>query len=106
MIKRPPIYNYFSKATVKWIDQPSIRPDPEIVTQYADNEGNQKSMKTKISKNNIIEDKPKKSKKKYLPGERMLMKLTGQKPKSTKMKRIRKNINDEPPVNISDLFNE
>lgn len=106
MIKRPPIYNYFSKATVKWIDQPSIRPDPEIVTQYADNEGNQKRIKSEIPHNNIIEDKPKKTKKKYLPGERMLMKLTGQKPKSTKMKRIVKNINKEPSINISELFDE
>jgi len=89
--------NYFSKATTRWIEKPTVAPQVEIVSKFQDDDGDMRS--TKPSKQ--ATEKPKK--KKYLPGERLLRKLTKTRCKDRTMERIqnsiKKNVRDNFPEN-------
>lgn len=85
---------FFSQAKRGPIRQtPTITPHPEIVTKFMDNKGNLQS-----SKNNNIEqvglggvfEKPKKEKKKPIPGIRMLKKLVHHKDPEADEKKLKR----------------
>lgn len=93
--KKHPITPFFSQPKRGNVSQATmITPNPEIVTKFMDNKGNLQS-----TKNNNVEqvglgqpfEKPKKEKKKPIPGIRMLKKLVNHKDPEAgdkKLKRI------------------
>jgi hypothetical protein len=108
---KPTIHPFFSQAKRGPIKQaPTITPHPEIISKFMDDKGN-------LQKNNVKHEqvglgspfeKPKKEKKKPIPGIRMLKKLVHHKDPDAaekKLKRIvsaiKKHIDDE--YDISDL---
>ena len=81
----PECEQYFSKAKCRWVEAPSIKPNPEIISKMQDSDG--------VIHGGKKDDMPKpKPKKKYLPGERLLRKLTNTKGKDRTMDRIQKSI--------------
>jgi hypothetical protein len=80
-----PRYTYFSRATTEWVDSPTIV--PEVIH-------------ARIPEPIMEEVKPKK---KYLPGERLLRKLTKTKAKDRTIERIQKSITKN--VNFLNLDN-
>jgi hypothetical protein len=97
---------FFSQAKRGPIKQaPTITPHPEIVTKFMDNKGNlQKSISNNVEQQGLggVFEKPKKEKKKPIPGIRMLKKLVHHKDPDAaekKLKRIvsaiKRHIDDE-----------
>jgi hypothetical protein len=104
--KKPTIHPFFSQAKRGPIKQtPTITPHPEIVTKFMDNKGNlQKTTNNNAEQTGLGAqfEKPKKEKKKPIPGIRMLKKLVHHKDPEAdekKLKRIvsaiKKHIGDE-----------
>ena len=93
---------FFSQPKRGPIKQPSmITPHPEIITKLMDDKGNLQSNKPQQGKGDIFE-KPKKEKKKPIPGIRLLKKLVHHKDPQAdekKLKRIvyaiKRHIDDE-----------
>lgn len=78
-------YSYFSKAKNEFIPTPTkVNVNPEIIVQERDDKGRVYGKPS----NEYFEEEPKKKKKKYLPGERLLKKLSKVKPKDSTMDRI------------------
>jgi len=81
---------FFSQAKRGPIKQPSmITPHPEIITKIMDDKGNLQSNKPQQGGNNIFE-KPKKEKKKPIPGYRILKKLVHHKDPNADEKKLKK----------------
>ena len=115
-LRRNPGYNglssnYFSKAKLlEIVDKPErANVDPELITQYRNTRGKQVHLfASKKSEPNYKPVDKKKKKKKYLPAERLLMKLMNNESQSKyndrKMKKVTDSIrrildpnNDEAP---------
>jgi ribosomal protein L14E/L6E/L27E len=85
---------YFSRARVLTVadTQPQVNVAPEIVTQYKNHKGKQIHVKPTKDKEPSYEQKDKKKKRKYLPAERLLLKLMTKETKAQynekKMKKI------------------
>ena len=101
--KKPIQQPFFSQAKRGPIKQQSmITPHPQIITKIMDDKGNLQSNKPQQGGSDKIFEKPKKEKKKPIPGIRLLKKLVHHKdPQATdkKLKRIdyaiKRHIDDE-----------
>jgi hypothetical protein len=100
--KKPIQQPFFSQPWRGNVKQaPTITPHPEIITKIMDDRGNLQSNKPQQGGSNVFE-KPKKEKKKPIPGIRLLKKLVHHKDPGAdekKLKRIvyaiKKHIDDE-----------
>jgi len=94
---------FFSQPKRGAIKQPSmITPHPQIITKMMDDKGNLQSNKPQQGGSNDVFEKPKKEKKKPIPGIRLLKKLVHHKDPQAdekKLKRIvyaiKRHIDDE-----------
>ena len=82
---------FFSQAKRGPIKQPSmITPHPEIITKLMDDKGNLQSNKPQQGGSNNIFEKPKKEKKKPIPGIRLLKKLVHHKDPDADAKKLKR----------------
>jgi hypothetical protein len=103
MMRKQPIPKYFSRAKSEFVEKPSVRPDPAIVAKFQDDRGDVKSLRNEIRETKQQEPDPPEKKKKRLPGERLLMKLTQTKGKDRRMERIQRSISKLDFPNIYNL---
>lgn len=98
MYRNKPMKPYFSMAKFGELKQPpTITPPIDIVNKVMSDDGKLIDLNAKVGggKPDLVQEKPKRKKKTYLPGEKLLKKLTNTKRKDDKMTRIKRAIRQD-----------